>query len=154
MSLEERLKEIIQHAYERAPAVRQRFDDAGLTPDDIQTVADLDKLPVLSKDAVVTMQRENPPFGGLLAAPISEIKHIYFSPGPLYEPDASEHDPTHIPMIQEALRQSGFVAGDAVINTLSYHLAPAGLMLDEALTDMGCTVSEFDATAMGSRCIM
>jgi len=140
MSLEKRLREIIQHAYEHAPAVRQRFAKAGLTPDDIQTIADLEKLPVLSKDAVAAMQRENPPFGGLLAAPLSEIKHIYFSPGPLYEPDASQHDPTHIPMIQEALRQSGFAAGDVVLNTLSYHLVPAGLMLDEALTDMGCTV--------------
>ncbi len=140
MSLEERLKEIIHHAYEHSPAVCQRFDAAGLGPDDIQTIEDLDKLPVLSKDAVAAMQRENPPFGGLLAAPLSEIKHIYFSPGPLYEPDASEHDPTHIPMIQEALRQSGFVSGDVVINTLSYHLVPAGLMLDEALTGMGCTV--------------
>ena len=140
MSLEKRLIEIVHHAYEHAPAMRQRFDDAGLTPDDIHTIADLEKLPVLSKDAVAAMQRDNPPFGGLLAAPLSEIRHIYFSPGPLYEPDASQHDPTHIPMIQEALRQSGFVPGDVVLNTLSYHLVPAGLMLDEALTDMGCTV--------------
>ncbi len=140
MSLEEQLREILHHAYHHAPAVQERFRAAGLTPDDIQTIADLDKLPVLSKDAVVAMQRENPPFGGLLAAPLNEIKHIYFSPGPLYEPDASEHDPTHIPMIQEALRRSGFQAGDVVLNTLSYHLVPAGLMLDEALTDMGCTV--------------
>ena len=140
MSLEKRLIEIIHHAYEHAPAVRQRFDDAGLTPGDIHTIADLEKLPVLSKDAVAAMQRDNPPFGGLLAAPLSEIRHIYFSPGPLYEPDASQHDPTHIPMIQEALRQSGFVPGDVTLNTLSYHLVPAGLMLDEALTDMGCTV--------------
>ncbi len=140
MSLEKRLIEIIHHAYEHAPAMRQRFDDAGLTPGDIHTIADLEKLPVLSKDAVAAMQRDNPPFGGLLAAPLSEIRHIYFSPGPLYEPDASQHDPTHIPMIQEALRQSGFVPGDVTLNTLSYHLVPAGLMLDEALTDMGCTV--------------
>ncbi len=140
MSLEKRLIEIVHHAYEHAPAMRQRFDDAGLTPGDIHTIADLEKLPVLSKDAVAAMQRDNPPFGGLLAAPLSEIRHIYFSPGPLYEPDASQHDPTHIPMIQEALRQSGFVPGDVVLNTLSYHLVPAGLMLDEALTDMGCTV--------------
>ncbi len=155
MTLEERLIEIVHHAYEHAPAVRQRFDAAGLTPDDIRTIDDLEKLPVLSKDAVVTMQRENPPFGGLLAAPLAEIKHVYFSPGPLYEPDPGEHDPAHLPMVQEALRQSGFVAGDVVLNTLSYHLAPAGLMLDEALTRMGCTVipggvgnSDLQATMM------
>ena len=140
MTLEERLREIVHHAYEHAPAVHRRFDDAGLMPDDIQTIADLDKLPVLSKDEVVAMQRQDPPFGGLLAAPLHEIKHIYFSPGPLYEPDPVDHDPTHVPMVQEALRQSGFVPGDVVLNTLSYHLVPAGLMLDEALTRMGCTV--------------
>ncbi len=140
MSLEDRLQEILRHAYEHAPAVRKRFDDAGLTPEDVQTIADLDKLPVLSKDAVVALQRENPPFGGLLAVPINEVKHIFFSPGPLYEPDASGHDPTHVAMAQEALRRSGFQPGDVVLNTLSYHLVPAGLMLDEALVEMGCTV--------------
>ncbi len=140
MTLEDRLHDILRRAYDHAPAVRQRFDDAGLTPDDIQTIADLDKLPVLSKDAVVAMQRENPPFGGLLAVPLSEVKHLFFSPGPLYEPDPSGFDPTHTPMVQEALRRSGFQAGDVVLNTLSYHLVPAGLMLDEALVAMGCTV--------------
>jgi phenylacetate-CoA ligase len=140
MSLEKRLQEIVHHAYKHAPAVRQRFDAAGLKPADIRTLADLDKIPVLPKDEVVKMQRENPPFGGLLAVPLAEIKHIYFSPGPLYEPDPVRHDPTHVPMVQEALRQSGFVAGDVVLNTLSYHLVPAGLMLDEALTGLGCTV--------------
>jgi len=140
MTLEERLREIVQHAYANSPATRQRFDDAGLKPEDIQTISDLEKLPVLAKDAVVEMQRANPPFGGLLAVPLTEIEHIYFSPGPLYEPDPSKHDPLHVPMVQEALRQSGFRPGDVVINTLSYHLVPAGLMLDEALTGMGCTV--------------
>ena len=140
MTLEEQLREIIHHAYKHAPAVQARFRAAGLTPADINTIADLDKIPVLSKDDVVAMQRENPPFGGLLAAPLSSIRHIYFSPGPLYEPDASQHDPTHLAMIQEALQRSGFRAGDVVLNTLSYHLVPAGLMLDEALTGMGCTV--------------
>ena len=140
MTLEERLREIVHYAYVHAPAVRQRFDDAGLKPNDIQTIADLDKLPVLSKDAVVELQRQHPPFGGLLAVPVSEVKHLFFSPGPLYEPDPSGFDPTHMPMVQEALRRSGFHADDVVLNTLSYHLVPAGLMLDEALVEMGCTV--------------
>ncbi len=140
MTLEDRLHEIVHYAYEHAPAVRRRFDEAGLKPEDIQTIQDLDRLPVLSKDAVVALQREQPPFGGLLAVPLDQVKHIYFSPGPLYEPDATDHDPMHVPMVQEALRRSGFEPGDVVLNTLSYHLVPAGLMLDEALTRYGCTV--------------
>lgn len=140
MSLEQQLHTILSHAYKNAPAVRERFEKAGLTPADIRSISDLDKLPVLSKDEVVTMQRQRPPFGGLLALPLHQIKHIFFSPGPLYEPDASGHDPTVIAMTQEALKRSGFKAGDVVLNTLSYHLVPAGLLLDEALVKMGCTV--------------
>lgn len=140
MSLEQQLHTILGHAYKNAPAIRERFDKAGLTPADIHSISDLDKLPVLSKDEVVTMQRQRPPFGGLLALPLHQIKHIFFSPGPLYEPDASGHDPTVIAMTQEALRRSGFKTGDVVLNTLSYHLVPAGLLLDEALIKMGCTV--------------
>ena len=140
MDLESHLREIIQHAYQHAPAVRARFDAAGLRPEDIQTITNLEKLSVMSKDQVVQLQRSNPPFGGLLAVPLSEVRHVYFSPGPLYEPDATRHDPTHLAMIQEALRRTGFQPGDVVINTLSYHLVPAGMMLDDALTDMGCTV--------------
>ena len=140
MDLESHLRDIIHHAYRHAPAVRARFEAAGLTPEDIQTIHDLEKLPVMSKDEVVHLQRSNPPFGGLLAVPLTEVRHVYFSPGPLYEPDATRHDPTHLAMIQEALHRTGFQPGDVVLNTLSYHLVPAGMMLDDALTDMGCTV--------------
>ena len=43
-------------------------------------------------------------------------------------------------MAQAALARSGFSPGDVVLNTLSYHLVPAGLLLDRALVEMGCTV--------------
>ncbi|MCL4831759.1 MAG: AMP-binding protein [Caldilineaceae bacterium] len=138
-TLNERIHDQITHAYQNAPATRKRLDDAGVTPDDIQSVADLTKIPVLPKDALVGLQQADPPFGGLLAVPLSEIRHIFLSPGPLYEPDAG-HDPSILAMAAEALRRSGFGPGDVVLNTLSYHLVPAGLLLDEALTGLGCTV--------------
>ena len=138
-SIDERLRSLIRHAYENAPAVQARFDDAGITPDDIQTVADLEKIPVLPKDAVVAMQQADPPFGGLLAAPMSKVRHIFFSPGPLYEPDTGDDD-AWVAMALLALRKSGFTADDVVLNTLSYHLVPAGLLLDRALVVLGCTV--------------
>lgn len=138
-TLDERIHAQIAHAYANAPATRKRLDAAGVTPDDIRGVADLAKIPVLPKDALVGLQQSDPPFGGLLAVPLAEIRHIFLSPGPLYEPDAG-HDPSILAMAQEALARSGFAAGDVVLNTLSYHLVPAGLLLDEALTGLGCTV--------------
>lgn len=87
--LNSNLRAIVQHAYANAPAFKQIMDAAGLTPADIQTVDDLPKLPITSKDKLVQMQQANPPFGGWLAVPISQLQRIYFSPGPLYDPQAS-----------------------------------------------------------------
>ena len=43
------LKRIITHAYEAVPYYRKIFNERGLTPEDIQTVIDLQKLPILEK---------------------------------------------------------------------------------------------------------
>ena len=139
MNLDQRLQKQIQHAYDNAPATRQRFDAAGLTPDDIQMVADLEKLAIMPKDEVVQMQQNNPPFGGLLAVPMSQVSHIFFSPGPLYEPDSEGNLDDHDAW-GGGMTDAGFEPGDVVLNTLSYHLVPAGLMVDQALVRAGCTV--------------
>ena len=87
--INDRLRAIIQHAYKNASATKTRFDELGLAPDDIRGVADLHKVPILPKDAVVALQQAHPPFGGLLAVPVNQVDHIFFSPGPLYEPGAT-----------------------------------------------------------------
>ncbi|MBV7332034.1 AMP-binding protein [Chloroflexi bacterium TSY] len=136
---DQKVRQLIERAYTNAPAVRRRFDEVGLKPSDIQTAADLDKIPILPKDTVIALQQADPPFGGMLGVPMSKVRHIFMSPGPLYEPDAGD-DSTTSDMAQLALEKSSFTPGDVVLNALSYHLVPAGLMLDTALTQMGCTV--------------
>ena len=90
--LDARLRDVVQHAVANAPAVGARFAAAGLTASDIQTVADLAKLTIFPKDELVQRQAAEPPFGGFLGVPMSEIRHIYFSPGPLYEPGVEADD--------------------------------------------------------------
>jgi phenylacetate-CoA ligase len=138
-TLDQRLHEAITAAYENSPEVRARFDAAGLAGADIQAVADLARVPVLEKDEVVALQEADPPFGGLLAVPMSQIRHIFFSPGPLYEPEADD-DPIPLEVAQLVFKSCGFEPGDIVLNSLSYHLVPAGLLIDRALTGLGCTV--------------
>lgn len=138
-SVDEKVRNVVKVAYEKVPAVRERFEAAGLTPADVQTTADLEKVPVLPKDDVIAHQQADPPFGGMLGVPMSEVRHVFLSPGPLYEPDAGDDD-SQGRMMQLALRRSGFEAGDVVLNALSYHLVPAGLHLDQALVGLGCTV--------------
>ena len=132
------LRHIIQHAYAHAPAVKSILDAAGVSPDDVQTLADLAKIPVTGKDRLAELQAADPPFGGFLAVPPSTLQHVFFSPGPLYEPSAGES--SLMDSIREMFSIAGFAAGDVVINAFGYHLIPTGLALDQVLTEIGATV--------------
>jgi len=134
----DRLRHIVQHAYAHAPAVKSIMDAAGVSPDDVQTLTDLDRIPVTSKDRLAELQAADPPFGGFLAVPLSTLQHIFFSPGPLYEPSAGED--AVMDTIRETFAIAGFAAGDVVINTFGYHLIPTGLALDQVLAEIGATV--------------
>ncbi len=138
-SIDTKIAAHIKHAYENASPFRARMDAAGLTPADIQNRADLSKLPVFSKDGIIARQQADPPFGGMLAAPMSAVTHIFMSPGPIYEP-AGHDAPEMRESAAAAYRAAGFSADDVVLNSMSYHLVPAGMLLDQALTSIGCTV--------------
>ncbi|MCE7946269.1 MAG: phenylacetate--CoA ligase family protein [Chloroflexi bacterium CFX4] len=137
--LNSKLREAVQHAYANAPAFKQLMDGVGVAPTDIQGVDDLPKIPITSKDKLVQLQQANPPFGGWLAVPMSQLQRIYFSPGPLYDPQGFA-DVDGAQGAVQALQAGGFQAGDVALNTFLYHMVPAGLWLDEALRLSGITV--------------
>ena len=137
--LNQRLQDHLQYAYENAPAVQNIFDEAGLTPSDIQTVEDLTKLPITSKNDFSAMQQANPPFGGWVAVAPDTLKRIYISPGPIYDPHGVGTE-SLTEDAAETLSASGFGATDIVINAFLYHMVPAGLWFDEALQRVGATV--------------
>lgn len=136
---DEQLQQLIQHAYANSPAFKARLDGAGIGPEAIRTVADLTAVPVLTKDEAIAQQVAEPPFGGMLAAPLSAVSHIFFSPGPLYEPGPEEDDAAW-DIAVKMLREVGFGAGEVILNSLSYHLVPAGYLFDGAFTRLGATV--------------
>lgn len=133
-----RVRELIAHAYAHAPAVKALLDDAGLTPEAVQTTADLAKIPVTSKDRLVEIHQANPPFGGFLAVDPATLPRIFISPGPIYDPQPENPEPPADRL--DAFLYVGFGRGDRVLNTFMYHLTPAGLLLDEALRACGATV--------------
>ncbi len=139
MTIDQRLHAQIQYAYAHAPAVKAQFDRAGISPGDIQTVADLDRVPILTKDEAVALQAADPPFGGMLAAPLTSVSRLFFSPGPLYEPGPAADDPVWEAALV-ALTRAGFSDEDIILNALSYHLTPAGYLFEEAFTRLGATV--------------
>lgn len=134
--LDDRVVAMVREAASRVTVFADRLRAAGLSPDDIRGVGDLDALPILTKDEVLAMQREQPPYGGLLAADAT-VRRAFQSPGPIYEPQLDGADPWRW---REALAAAGFASADMLLNCFGYHLSPAGAMFEEAALAAGCTV--------------
>lgn len=72
----ERLVKQVRNVWDNVPMYRKRMEEMGVSPDDIQSVDDLHKLPFVTKDDL----REGYPYG-LLARPLSECVRIQSTSG-------------------------------------------------------------------------
>jgi phenylacetate-CoA ligase len=129
------LPQVIARAKESSPAYRRLL--AAARPEDVIDRQTLAQLPLTRKSALIELQRQDPPFGGLAAAPIAAFRRVFVSPGPIYEPEARRPD---FWRFARALFAAGFRAGDLVHNSFSYHLTPAGAMVESAADLLGCPV--------------
>lgn len=131
-----RLRRTIDYAYHHSPAAKQLLNTAGITPAQIRTAKDLEKLPITRKADLIEMQKKRPPYGGVLAIPAEDVERVFISPGPIYEPLHT----AAIKWFAKSFYAAGFRKGDIVINTFTYHMSPAGILFHEALRDCGATV--------------
>jgi len=134
-SLMAALPRIIAAAKEKAPAYRRLF--AAVQPEAVADRRALAELPLTRKSDLIELQRREPPFGGLAVVPVSALRRVFVSPGPIYEPEARRPD---FGRFARALFAAGFRAGDLVHNTFSYHMTPAGAMVESAAEALGCPV--------------
>ena len=110
---------------------------AGVDPASITTRAALAGLPVTRKSDLKALQRAALPFGGLTAKKPGQMRKIFMSPGPIYEPEGRRDDYWRS---ARAMFAAGFRAGDIQFNTFSYHLTPAGSMIESGAMKLGCAV--------------
>jgi len=134
--IEATLRTVLRRTAATAPAVCNSLSTAGLVPEEAR-VADLERIPITRKEALPRLQAQGPAFGGWLGRPVGDVRRIFVSPGPIYEPEGRNDDYWGL---APALYAAGFRAGDIVLNTFSYHLTPAGHMFDGALEALGCVV--------------
>jgi len=134
-SLMAALPRVIAAAKEKAPAYRRLF--AAIQPEAVADRRALAELPLTRKSDLIELQRQEPPFGGFAAVPVSALRRVFVSPGPIYEPEAKRPD---FGRFARALFAAGFRAGDLVHNTFSYHMTPAGAMVESAAETLGCPV--------------
>ena len=131
-----KLREFVTYAYDHSGAAKGKFDDTHVRPEEIDTIDDLERLPVTTKSDLVEMQKSHPPFGGFEGVPIEKMRRIYVLPGLIYEPGGWEYKDTRW---AEAIYACGFRSGDIAQNTFNYHMWPFAFMLDDSLKMLGCT---------------
>ena len=130
----ERLPALIATAV-RAPGWRAHLGN--VDPAAVNSAAALARLPVLRKSMLPALQKESPPFGGLLPDPAYSFGRLFTSPGPIYEPEGRHDDAWRT---ARGLFAAGFRLGDVVLNTFSYHMTPGGFILDSGARAVGCSV--------------
>ncbi len=131
------LKDLLTYAYRYSEDVKKRFDRAQFSPDKFKVLNDLKHIPIIKKKELIFLQTMGPRLGGLLTKDLGELRRIFLSPGPIFDPEDRVDDYWGW---TEGFYAAGFRPGDVNMITFNYHLAPAGLMFEEPLRNLGCAV--------------
>lgn len=135
----ERLKDTLKHAYENSPVYRKKFDDAGVKPSDLNSLADLAKFPFTTKSDL----RDNYPFG-MFAVPKKDIVRIHASSGTTGKPTVVGYTQKDIQtwagLVARCLRVAGLTAEDTVQVSYGYGLFTGGLGAHYGVEALGATV--------------
>ena len=134
-----RLKQTLQHAYDKVPHYKQAFDAAGVHPSDLTTLADLSKFPFTTKKDL----RANYPFG-MFAVPREQVARIHASSGTTGKPTVVGYTlkdiDTWANLVARSIRAAGARAGDLVHVAYGYGLFTGGLGAHYGVERAGCTV--------------
>ncbi|MEO6351517.1 MAG: AMP-binding protein [Burkholderiaceae bacterium] len=104
---------------------------------DISSRAALAQLPVTRKSDLHDLQAQALPFGAMTTIAPARMRHLFMSPGPIFDPEGQGQDWWRFARPMHAL---GLRAGDVVQNCFSYHFTPAAFMVEGAAAQLGCPV--------------
>jgi len=135
----QRLQWTLQHAYDNVPHYRAAFDEAGVHPGDLKTLADLAKFPFTEKKAL----RDNYPFG-MFAVPREQVVRVHASSGTTGKPTVVGYTQNDIDtwanIVARSIRAAGGRRGDLVHIAYGYGLFTGGLGAHYGAERLGCTV--------------
>jgi phenylacetate-CoA ligase len=132
-----RMKWSLRHAYENVPYYKKSFEAAGVHPDDLQDLADLNKFPFTSKDDL----RANYPYG-MFAVPMDKIVRIHASSGTTGKPTVVGYTKLDIRTWADVCARSIFASGGRrgmkIHNAYGYGLFTGGLGIHYGAEQLGC----------------
>jgi phenylacetate-CoA ligase len=142
-SLMAALPQQVAQAQRASPAMAELL--AGVDAAAVTSRATLATLPVLRKHELLERQkaqRAADPFGGYSAIGWRGVaggrgaRRVFQSPGPIYEPEGIAGDYWRM---ARSIHAAGFRTGDLAHCSFSYHLTPAGAMMEAGAHAVGCT---------------
>jgi phenylacetate-CoA ligase len=135
----DRLRWTLGYAYANVPFYREKFDAAGVSPQDCRSLADLASFPVTTKDDL----RENYP-AGMFAVPAGELRRIHASSGTTGQPTVVGYTQADLDtwsdLMARSIRAAGGRPGDMVHVAYGYGLFTGGLGAHYGAERLGCTV--------------
>ena len=133
-----RLKKSVKTVYRNVPFYRRKFDEAGVKPDDIRSLADASKLP----HTLRTDFTDNYPFG-LFSAPMEDIIRIHSSSGTTGKPKVVGYTKQDIETWGNLLARNFTMIGlskkDIFQNSVNYGLFTGGLGIHNGIETLGAT---------------
>lgn len=135
----ERLKQIVRYCYDNVKLYHDRFDQAGIAPDKIKTLSDIQYIPPTTKDDL----RDNYPFG-LFAVPRKQVVRIHASSGTTGKPTVVGYTKDDLKMWAEIMARliaaAGVTDDDIAQICFGYGLFTGALGLHYGLERLGATV--------------
>ncbi len=133
------LKEKVKFCYENTAFYRNRLKSAGISPSDIKTLEDAQKIPFTVKDDL----RDNYPFG-MLAVHLDNIVEIHASSGTTGNPIVGAYTTNDMDVWAELMARSLYATGvrrqDVIHNAYGYGLFTGGLGFHYGAQKIGSTI--------------
>src|SRR6266704_5098544 len=134
-----RLKSTLARVYANVPFYKESLDKAGITPDDVKSLEDIQKLPFTYKQDM----RDSYPYG-LFAVPMEDIVRIHASSGTTGKPTVVGYTARDIDVWAELMARSfvsaGAHKGDIIHNAYGYGLFTGGLGAHYGAERLGASV--------------
>lgn len=134
-----RLKSVIERVYCNVPFYKQSYDNAGLRPESLSSLADLQQFPFTTKQDM----RDSYPYA-LFAAPMEEIVRIHASSGTTGKPTVVGYTQKDIDtwaeLMARTLVTAGAHKGDIIHNAYGYGLFTGGLGVHNGAERLGASV--------------
>lgn len=132
-----RLRNVVERVYKKCNFYRKRLDEAGVSPDSIQCLEDIEKIPLTSKEDL----RSQYPLG-LVIVPHSDLVRLHCSSGTTGTPVAIAHTQndlnTWADLMARCLHMVGVTKNDVFQNMSGYGLFTGGLGIHAGAERLGC----------------